>query len=171
MIYGELIQSQTVGSGTPTTVQFTSIPATFTDIVAVCSARSSYASGYPITMSVQINGANIDALRTVYGGGTGVGYEGSSGADYVPSSSAYTGMFGSATYYFGNYASATPKNFFIDSATDGETASYIRLIAGMHNTTSAISSLTFTMNQGGFVQNSVISLYGATKGAGGATIS
>jgi hypothetical protein len=56
----------------------------------------------------------------------------------------------------------------VDTVSENNaTAAFQRIIAGLNNSTAAITSINFFPSSGNFVAGSTISLYGITKGSDG----
>lgn len=172
----ELIQTVTVGSGGATSISFSSIPATFTDIVLVYSLRGS-ASSTDDNVYLTVNGSvtNING-RYLYGNGSSAASDNWANynlIDYIPGNTTTSNTFGNGSVYFPNYGGSTNKSFSVDSVGENNaTAARQSLIAGLVNTTSAITSLSIKPNgTNTFMQYSTASLYGILKGSGGATVS
>ena len=64
------IQTVTVGAGGAASIEFTSIPQTYTDLVIVCSARNSSSSGIDMGMRFNGNTGTNYSYRSVYGSGS-----------------------------------------------------------------------------------------------------
>ncbi len=171
-MYGQLISSVTVGAGGASGISFTAIPSNFTDLVLVISARVSNNSS---ASSIGFNsdyGANY-ASRFLTGNGSTVS-SGTGSTDniywYAQSGSATTAStFSSTICHITNYSGSTAKGVSIDSASENNaTANSMYLTAGVYTPSTAISSIQIG---GLFVQYSTATLYGLTKGSGGATVS
>lgn len=176
-MYGTLISSVTVGSGGAASIDFTSIPGTYTDLILVLSLRGSYSTTYGldnIYITTNSSITNINAKR-LYGNGASASSEGWTNyfaAGYINGSGTTANTFSNNQIYFPNYSGTTNKTFSHDGVSEtNATNTYQELIAGVINTTSAITSLKLTQNAGTFVQYSTAYLYGLTKGSGGATVS
>jgi hypothetical protein len=103
------LSTVTVGSGGVAYIDFTNIPATYTDLIIKLSARASESSTFQ-AVRVYING--VDAyisLKGAYGYNSGVGAESllQNRIGYTSASSATANAFGSGELYFPNYASAS----------------------------------------------------------------
>lgn len=175
-----LIETVTVGSGGASSISISSIPGTHTDLLVCVSARSSSSLGIgAVAFNLAINGSTADkTFRRLYGGGNSYGSDTPStsarGGSAVPTSQATSATFGNVSYYFANYSSTTSyKAISLDGTTENNSTSYeIDLASLLWSSNAAITSLTFTNSDGSsFVQGSSISIYGITKGSGGATIS
>jgi hypothetical protein len=172
------IQTVTVGSGGASSISFTSIPQTYTDLVLKLSTRTTENPG-PSALGLQINGAstslNVTALRgngaaassftlaTTSGGFAR--YSGQSGQ----ASDTTASTFSNQEIYIPNYTSANFKSMSLDSVTENNgTTAYAELNAILWSSTSAITSLAVNVYGGGgsFVQYSTATLYGVTAFVG-----
>lgn len=165
MTYGTLIQTQTLGSATPS-VTFSSIPQGYTDLVLTISARSSFATGAVSDLFVYFNGSNT-SLTSRWLQGNGASASSASGAaagdPLVTMANNAANTFNSVTVYIPNYASTTVnKAYSIDDVTeDNATTAYQRLVASLWSSTAAITSVTvLEANGANLVANSTFSLYG-----------
>lgn len=157
-----LIQTITVGSGGAASIEFGSIPQTYTDLKVLLSVRSSDGSG---TLRVQPNGltTNLSSRRLEGSGSTATSAtDGSVIAIYAVTLSSYTAsVFSNIEIYIPNYAGSTNKSVSADGVMENNaTESYQNLVAGLWSNTSAITSLTLAKSTGNFVQFSSASLYG-----------
>jgi hypothetical protein len=162
-----LINSTTVGSGGTSSVTFSSIPATYTDLLLRISARDSQSQVYGNPL-IQFNGSSS--------GYTGKGIQGSGSAAISWNSSgtaigyidadgntATTNTFGSIDVYIPNYLSSNYKSISIDGAaeTNGTTV-YMDMAAWLWSNTAAINSIvvsdTYTI-----LQYSSFYLYGISN--------
>ena len=165
-----LISSVTVGSGGAATINFSSIPATYTDLVLKWSGRST-SNADPSTAPwdtayLTINSGTSPTNKYVVGTGSAV----ASGSDnYVyaggaAGSNSTASTFGNTEIYLPNYTSANNKSISIDGVTENNaTASVAWLIAGLITSSTAINSITLTLFNGNFVQYSTAYLYGISN--------
>jgi hypothetical protein len=160
----ELIGSTvTVGSGGAASISFTSIPATFTDLKVVMSARSDKSTGNAADVVVQFNStATTYTHITVYGDGASAA---SNTPVYIGSISQSTNTastFGSLDFYLPNYTSSNQKSYSTDAVQENNVSSpvYAFLSAGLWNGTAAINTIAFSLVSGNFVQYSTAYLYG-----------
>jgi len=155
-----LIASSTVGAGGASSIDFSSIPSTYTDLCVQLSTRVSDSS---IGADINIKFNNTDTLKTIYyvqGNGSGVSagtYNFTSATASAALSTANT--FASSTIYLPNYANTSfNKTFSIDRAAENNAAeTYAAFLAGLWSSTTAINQLTFV---GNFVQYTTAYLYG-----------
>jgi hypothetical protein len=173
-----LISTQTIASGTASTISFTSIPQTYTDLILLASVRDDRGFDQG-PMLIGINGAGYTngARRQMLGTGTSVNSSGQTGNDgwfgYINESTSTANVFSSATVYIPNYATSLAKLYSSDvvQEANGATA-YQTLYGGSFGSTAAITSLQIGAFQtSAFVQYSTFSLYGVLSGSGGATVS
>jgi len=162
------IATTTVGSGGASNIEFTSIPATYTDLVVSFSGRSVY------------NGTT-DVLKLTFNGNTSSNYtrreiegDGASAASYsetttsgfqyiyVPGNTGTTSTFGNCQIYVPNYAGSNNKSFSVDNVIErNNTTAYACLMAGLWANSAAITSLKLeSQNASNIAQYSTATLYG-----------
>jgi hypothetical protein len=162
-----LISSQVLGS-TASTVTFSSIPSTYSDLKLVVSARGD-AAGQQTQIVIKINGdtATNYSLTNLAAGYASV--SSSSYSNQTPpnilnfnASGSTASTFGSAEIYIPNYNSTGNKPFLIlDTGENNSIGSNdIDAIANLYRGTSGISSITLSPVTGNFVANSSFYLYG-----------
>lgn len=153
------IATTTVGAGGAASIDFTSIPGTYTDLCLVASLSIGSAGGTAQAMYVTINGSTSTFTgRYLYGDGVNP----ASGvlARYVGSVNNSSPTFNSTSIYFPNYAGSANKSFSVDNVTErNEASADANLIAGLWSTTSAITSISIAA-AASFVQYSSATLYG-----------
>lgn len=172
-----LISTTTVGSGGAASIDFTSIPSTYTDLFLIVCARSNYASTYN-NMYCRVNndsGANY-TLRYLQGNGSSASSSSSTtliGFGYISASGAGSNTFGNASLYFPNYAGSANKTASSEFVSEDSTSAQFQTISGgVWNNTAAITSINLSLAfSASFVEYSTASLYGILKGSGGATVS
>ena len=158
----ELIASSTVGSGGAASIDFTSIPSTYTDLCLKLSLRQdSVTLNYA---SMRFNNATTNfTYRTIEGSGaSAASYNGSTGTYGFPVPSNFTSStFSNLEVYIPNYAGSTNKSFSVDTVTENNASTaYADLIAGLWSNSAAINQITFYPAGGNFVQYSTAYLYG-----------
>ena len=161
----ELIASSTVGVLGAATIDFTSIPSTYTDLVIKYSLRSSSVTDDYLGVKYSFNGSTASfTYRHLYGTGSATGS--GSGSTNNPSGYMQAGLTTSNTFangetYIPNYAGSTNKSFSTDSVVENNaTLGFDDLLAGLWSNTAAITSITLTPASGSFVQYSTAYLYG-----------
>lgn len=174
-----LISTVTVGAGGAASIDFNSIPQTYTDLMIVMSARNSsnLGAGNGHDIKININGSGVGTSitnRILYGTGSSAASatNTSAQAGFTDANDETANTFSNNSIYFPNYAGSTNKSFSIDTVVEhNSTNNIMGVLAGLWSNTAAITSLSFTMSSGGnFVQYSTASLYGITKGSGGALV-
>lgn len=159
------IATVTVGSGGASSIDFTSIPATYTDLVLKFSLRN--ASGSNRQVRFKFNGTTSNmTYRLLYGDGSGAASENSTGIfAYSNDGSNTANTFGNGEIYIPNYAGSTNKSVSSDSVEENNaTQAYSGLAANLWSDTSAITSISIIVNGGGnILQYSTATLYGIKK--------
>lgn len=159
------IASITVGSGGAATMDFTSIPSTYTDLVVKHSTR--YTSNGDASTYIRFNtdsGTNYQR-RLMYGDGStfgsgggaaNLGYGGAVGLSTMTANS-----FASNDIYIPNYTSSSQKSFSVEGASEtNDTTAYILISGNYWTGTAAINSITLFPSGGNFVQYTTATLYG-----------
>ena len=158
------IATVTVGSGGAANIEFTSIPATYTDLTILWSVRA----GADWGMTLQFNSSTTNrSMRLLYGTGAAAGsvtntnfliYGGQN------NSSATASTFNNGSIYIPNYAGSNNKSFSADAVGENNaTTAYSGLHAGLWSDTSAITSIKLVAEAANFVQYSTATLYGISN--------
>jgi hypothetical protein len=171
----KLIAKSELGSAT-STVTFSSIPGTYTDLFIVVAGRSS--SGNATTanadfMKMALNSTAMSSVRYLYGLG---GYSPTADAKGSATSPLAVGhladpnctsnTFASIEIYIPNYAGTTAKSFSSTGVVEHNGAvAPMAAWAGLYSSvTSAVTSVEFTTNNAAnFVSGSSFFLYGILK--------
>lgn len=155
-----LISSVTVGAGGAASIDFTSIPATYTDLVLKVSARS---TGVATSLDIALNGST-SSFTNKYLQGSGSAASSGSLARYaglVTGTDQTASTFANCEIYIPNYAGNTNKSFSGDAVQENNaTTSYAGLVANLWSNTSAITSISLTNTTGNLAQYSTAYLYG-----------
>ena len=160
----EAIATVTVGSGGAADIEFTSIPATYTDLLVKVSARSTDGSWQGMYM--RLNGATTN-YSSIYLDGTGS----SVGSGVITTTGLYISTIGgtnatSSTFtnseiYIPNYTSSNNKSLSADgSAENNAIAAYLNLIANLWSDSAAITSILLYSAAGNIAEYSTATLYG-----------
>lgn len=169
----ELITSSTVASGTVSSVTFSSIPNTYTDLLIKVSARSTNIGNnydnYYLTMNGTAGGTAYSD-RLLYGVGSSNGSFNHIGTTQMqigatPNTAGTASTFDNTEIYINNYASTSIyKSVSSDIAVERNTttngATFVAVVTGLWSSNSAITSLVLTPDATNFVQYSSIYLYG-----------
>lgn len=165
------IAAVTVGSGGAASIDFTSIPSTYTDLVVKISARCDSTSGFPETVNMKFNSsATTDyTWRSLYSvtatpgsnSETSVGVIRAGNAQAVATTAS---TFSNTEIYIPNYSGSTNKSISIDATNEANsTTDFVYglfLNAGIRSNTAAITAINFSLAVGNFVQYSTAILYG-----------
>lgn len=161
-----LISSVTVGSGGAASMAFTSIPATYTDLLVKVSARSTFTINPQAALYISTNLSTPSSRRLEGNGSSAASYTEASSINAsgsTPANSSTANTFGNVEAYFPNYAGSSNKSVSVDGVGENNTtAAYATLNAGLFPSTSAITSITLTTD-GNFVQYSTAYLYGISN--------
>lgn len=168
----KLIASSTVGSGGASSITFSSIPGTYTDLCILFSLRQDTADQ---AVNVRINGSTSGIYSRLvltqtgpwtggrsYSGSSEVGFYLDTGSD---ASGATANTFGNAQLYIPNYAGSNNKSLSSDMVAEnnGTSNSSAALQAGLWASTSAITEISFIPWSSKFVQYSTAYLYGISN--------
>lgn len=160
------IATVTVGSGGASSIDFSSISSSYTDLCILLSARNTSTS---TTMYMTFNNdtANNYSVKILYGDGSAAGSTSSSSRANIKNDggavdSGYTAStFANSQIYIPNYTSSNQKSVSIDGVPENNaTATYMNMVAGLWTGTSAINQVTLTLYAGNFAQYSSATLYG-----------
>lgn len=162
------IASVTVGAGGAASIDFSSIPGTYTDLCLKVSARDARAV-VASSIVLQINGstASSGSYLRIYGDGTSAFSDSGTGGTTVQSghsdgNSATANTFGNVEIYIPNYAGSANKSFSSDGVAEtNATTTYMSLVAGLWDNTAAITQITIKPATAvNFLQYSTATLYG-----------
>jgi hypothetical protein len=165
----EAIATVTVGSSGASSIAFSSIPATYTDLKLVISARTNV-DNWNDNSIVRFNtdSGNNYSNRRINGSGSTIESSSNSSQDgfyYLNfnGSTVTSNTFCSNEMYIPNYTSSNQKSFSVDRAIENNsfTENLVSLIAGIWTGTAAITSISIAPFYGtSFVQYSTATLYG-----------
>ena len=157
----ELIASSTVGLLGAATIDFTSIPSTYTDLVIKASLRTLSTDPDDYILIKPNNSTSNLTFKYLRGTGSAVS-SASTERPYVDGTGATASTFGNLEIYFPNYAGSNYKSFSIDAATENNaTDARLTLNAHLWSDTAAINRIVLTSGQSfNFVQYSTAYLYG-----------
>lgn len=157
----EAIATTTVGSGGAASIDFQSIPATYTDLILKWSLRDTTGSFWA-TLALN-NSTSSFTAKYIQGEGTGIGNGSptdSSTFAMVNGSGTTASSFSNSEAYFPNYTSSNNKSISVDTLTENNgTVAYMRMSAFLWSNSAAIDRITLTAG-GTFAQYSTATLYG-----------
>jgi hypothetical protein len=161
------ISTVTVGNGGVSSISFTGIPQTYTDLIISLSTRASAASD---SVGLRFNGDSSSnyPYRYILGNGATVSASAATTTYTLggrqPESTFTANTFGSAFFYIPNYTSSNYKSVSIEGVSENNaTTAMAQLTGALWNNTSPISSILIVPGSGNFVQYSTATLYGIRK--------
>jgi hypothetical protein len=163
------LSTVTVGSGGSATVEFTSIPQTYTDLVIFSSARTDRTLGLD-AIKIVFNGIATNYTRIVLTG------DGTSPSSFTSTNAAASlatddlstaNTFGNSFCYIPNYTSSNYKSFSVDgSAENNGTSGHVALYANLWSNTANITNFELSPIGGtNFKEYSTFYLYGISNGS------
>jgi hypothetical protein len=163
------IATVTVGSGGSSSIAFSSIPSTYTDLCLKVSARDTF-SAVSLIAQLKFNASSVGySFKRLRGTGSAVDSYGESGATEMNlyntsvGASATASTFSNYEIYIPNYAGSTNKSFSVDSVTENNaTEAYAVLFGGLWSDTPAITSINIVPTTL-FAQYTTATLYGISK--------
>jgi hypothetical protein len=157
------IQTVTVGSGGSATIEFSSIPQTYTDLKIVVSARSTNAD-IDDHLFVKPNNSASN-MTQIWLRGSGSAASSSTSVRFaIPGATSTASVFGNTELYIPNYTSANFKSFSGETVQEtNATEAYQYLCAFLWSDTAAITSLVLDLSNGNFAQYSTATLYGVAN--------
>lgn len=164
----ELISSVTVGAGGAASIDFTSIPATFTDLCVKYSLRGTTENTSYVYVTFNGSSSNLSS-KNVNGNagvsGSALSYNYGSTFQDIAGQSVYvwtSNTFSNGEIYVPNYAGSAYKSVSMDSVAENNASSaYDSLTAGLWSNTSAITQVTLRSGSTDtFAQYSTAYLYG-----------
>lgn len=165
-----LISATTLNT-TSASVVFSSIPATYDDLLVNISGRGNNTGAFYTNIRVQCNSATGTYSATfIYGlGSDGNSVITTTGTTvlprmgYVNGPDATASTFSNVEIYIPRYTTSINKSIYVASVTENnQTLNAITTSASNYwsGTTPAITSLTFTTSEGSYVSDSSFCLYG-----------
>ena len=162
-----LIASSTVGAGGAASIDFSSIPATYTDLIVKLSCRSTAGGTGANDGHLTFNGSSSGySSKLLYGTGSTVGSASNSGTYmYWVGGAVSTGLtsntFSNSEIYIPNYAGSNNKSVSFDGTNENNGGYGTQLLtAGLWSNTAAITSIKLELDYPNFAQYSTAYLYG-----------
>jgi hypothetical protein len=163
------IQTVTVGSGGASSINFTSIPSTYTDLIIKYSIRTNRGFFTADLLRVDFNGST-SSQSSILLEGAGFGTPTSFSLSTTQIVNATTSVITTDTFsngelYIPNYAGSTNKSISSDVVGENNaTDSRAYLAVGIWSNTAAITSIALTnVNSATIQQYSTATLYGIKK--------
>jgi len=157
-----------VGSGGAATIDFNSIPSTFTDLCIKLSVRNTTATTVGnVTLDMKINSLTTGySGKQIFGSSTSVGSLNRNNIiiGTLNSANDTANTFSNIEIYITNYTTSNQKSYSVDSVSESNTAvTELDLLAKLNSTTSAITTITFSCSFDNFAQHSTAYLYGVSN--------
>lgn len=177
----KLISTTTLGADAAT-IEFTSIPSDFDDLLILASVRSDHADADD-PLLYQINGVTSGyTSRILHGDGSTAGSDNPTTATKggvtfgrlsfhgINAATSTSNTFSSVSFYLPNYKLLKTKSILFDYVLENNATFSEQVIgAALCTNTAAVTSLKFAARDGDLVTNTSFSLYGITKGTDGIT--
>jgi hypothetical protein len=158
------IASVSVGLLGASSIDFTSIPSTYTDLCIKLSARTDVAGFRDLYISFN---SSTSSFTNKFVEGSGSAAASNSNPRYlgtIGGTNVTTSTFLSSETYVPNYAGSSNKSFSTDTVGEtNATTVYATLAAGLWSNSAAITAIGITPSTGNFVQYSTATLYGVSK--------
>jgi hypothetical protein len=163
--YTQIGTAVTVGSGGASSIDFSSIPSTYTDLVLKISARLTASVDFG-SLSIAFNGSTASfTSRILQGDGSSAvsatltNFAGGVGGTLLTAST-----FNNVELYIPDYVGGANKSFASDAVVENNaTAARDTLVAGLRSNTAAINQITLTSASGNFAQYTTAYLYGVSN--------
>jgi hypothetical protein len=148
-------------------IDFSSIPATYTDLLLKACVRGSDASVQNFVIKFN-NSTTNHTLRYLEGNGASASSGTSPGTfsfiGAVPGTGVTASTFNNVEVYIPNYAGSNNKSFSVDAVEENNaTTAYADLVAGLWSNTAAINQITIYAAAGNLAQYSTAYLYGVNN--------
>jgi hypothetical protein len=164
------IASTTVGSGGAASVNFSSIPSTYTDLVVKASVRT-VAAGPEGSLIIGFNGSysNFTLLMLRGSGSSAASFTRTTFSEnrisYINSAGGTASTFANVEIYVPNYAASVNKSISVDGVQEANSSTaYMALTAGLWSQTTAINALNFQVGTSdNFAQYTTFTLYGISN--------
>jgi hypothetical protein len=158
------IATVTVGSGGASSIEFTAIPQTYTDLLIKVSGRSSVnTTGLNTTFNgTTTNYANVRLYSVGTGSASDTSVTNAISNTMIDDSSYTANTFGNGEIYIPNYTGSTNKSVSVDGVTENNSQSHLAMwTAGMWSDSAAITSIKLeSAASGNLVQHTTATLYG-----------
>ena len=149
--YIQIGSTVTVGVGGAATIDFSSIPSTYTDLLIKLSTRDTAITANTGAVKVTFNGSTSSYTNKNLNVSGSAAASGSTGTTYIdvglnavmPTTGNTTSTFSNIEIYIPNYAGSTYKSVSSDSVGENNgSAAYAGIVAGLWSNTAAITSIS-----------------------------
>ena len=156
----------TVGAGGAASIDFTSIPATYTDLILKFSVRDNNSAVYN-NMLLTFNGSSSGYSERVLGGTGSAAFSSNQATtslqyQYINSATSTASSFSNGELYIPNYAGSNNKSVSVDAVQENNaTTAVAGISAELWSNSAAITSIKLQpASSKTFQQYSTASLYG-----------
>jgi len=167
--YTQIGTGVVVGAGGASEITFSSIPATYTDLVIKVSARTTRpGTDIDDELRLSFNGSTSGyTTRMLEGNGSTVRSTTETGSYFgrgtCPTDDSPSNIFGNTDYYICNYAGSGNKGVSFDTTMETTASfSYMLIVSGLWASSAAITSCSLTA-LGTFNQYTTAYLYGVSN--------
>jgi hypothetical protein len=161
----EPIATTTLGSAAAA-ITFSSISSAYTDLRLVTTGTSTGASDYNVELTFNSDtGANYSDTE-LRGNGTNITSSRTSGANYINPNSGALGLNQGISFFeidIPSYAGSTNKTVLCSHSADKNGDGAVVRSIGLWRSTSAITSITFTVGGSTWATGTTATLYGILK--------
>ena len=156
------IASVTVGSGGAGSIDFSSIPSTYTDLCVKFSVRNTSTATWG---TLTLNGSSSNwSLYNLYGDGSSAGSQSQTANTFTVMqnrSDSTANTFTNSEFYIPNYAGSTYKNIQSEQVSEtNAVGGYIWTHTLLWSNTAAVNQLTLNAATNNFAEYSTATLYG-----------
>lgn len=156
------IASATVGSGGASSIDFSSIPSTYTNLCVKFSVRNSAGATWG---TLTLNGSSSNwSLKNLYGDGSSTGSQSQTVNTFTvmqTNTGDTANTFTNSEFYIPNYAGSNYKSISYEQTRENNaTAAYIYMHALLWSNTAAVNQLTLNAATNNFAEYSTATLYG-----------
>jgi hypothetical protein len=161
----DCIATTTLGS-TASSITFSSIPSTFTDLVIIFSGQNSTSSNADVTMVLNNDTSAAYSRMRLYSNGTTVSADRAINATSAEAvayigGSATSSMFASTQINILSYANTSVnKTWLLHWNSNGTSDAYSLMGIGLYRSLSAITQIQFYPVSGNFVAGTTATIYG-----------
>jgi len=161
------IASVTVGSGGSATIDFTSIPSTYTDLILYVSMREESTNTSVCYLKFNNTTSNLTTRYLRGNGSTASSGTGTTIEFLTNSNLSSASQFSNAYFYIPNYAGSTNKSVMSDTVVENNVTStpdvFQNMAAHLWSNTAIINQITIYIASGDIAQYSTATLYGISK--------
>lgn len=159
----KLISSTTLGSAA-SSVTFSSIPATYTDLILISVATNTNSNGTGLGIRFNSDTATNYSKLYLYGDGTSAvsGRNANQTSISISNMDVTTAEFGTAVTHIQNYSNSTTYKTLLSRGGATTSGNLVIFYTGTWRSTAAISTITLLPDAGNLNANSTFTLYGIT---------